>query len=178
MTRALSEGQLVRKAAASGDIAALEEIAGIIEGFPAGSGEWPIGPWICHFVDCAPPEVLRWALGHGAPVDPEVEDGYPPIHCLLEGPSAHRYENLAILIAAGADVNRRGTNDWTPLHHAAARDDLRAMQMLLDAGADPSLRTRIDDYATPEEEARILGRHASADFIRDYRPGGTPGNRP
>lgn len=175
MNRAFEDANLVTRAAASGDIAVLEEIAAIIDGFPAGSGEWPTGHWICLLVTCATCDVLRWALARGAPVDPDVDDGHPPIHCILDAPARHRYENLAILIEAGADVNRRGVNDWTPLHHAAIRDDRRAMQILLDAGADPAIRTRIDDRATPEEEARNLGHVASADFLRDYVPARRPG---
>ena len=168
MSRALSDEALVREAAAAGDIAALEEIARIIDGFPDGHGDWPVGPWICVLVTSGTPEVVRWALSRGAPVDPEVEDGYPPIHCLLDEPAPDRSEKLAILIAAGADLDRHGINDWTPLHVAAVRDDVEAMRMLLDAGADPSIRTRIDNDATAEEEARALGHDASADFIRDY----------
>jgi ankyrin repeat protein len=61
---------------------------------------------------------------------------------------------LAALLAAGADVHRRGLNDWTPLHFAAAADDPVAVTMLLDAGADPWARTRIDDFETPLDVAR------------------------
>lgn len=159
----------VRRAAEAGDIGALEEIAALLDGFPAGSTEWPVvEPWIVLIATCGTPSALNWALSRGAPVDPEVDDGFPPLHALIDAPIPHRHENMAILIAAGADVNRRGINDWTPLHHAAVRDDTRAIQLLLDCGADRDVRTRIDNCTTPEEEARLLGHARSADFIRDY----------
>ena len=71
-------------------------------------------------------------------------------------------EVLRLLLAFGADPNQRGLNDYTPLHMAVDVRDLIAIQILLDAGADPSLRTRIDDCDTPEEMARAAGLDAFA----------------
>ena len=48
---------------------------------------------------------------------------------------------------------------------AAIRDDEKAMHMLLIAGADRTITTKVDDDATAEEEARNLGHFKSADFI-------------
>jgi len=39
---------------------------------------------------------------------------------------------------------------------AAARNDVTALKIFVKYGADLSIRTDIDDYATPLEEARIL----------------------
>ena len=61
-------------------------------------------------------------------------------------------------------------NDYTPLHYAAARDDARAVELLLAHGADPDARTRIDDRAKPLEEAERLGSTRAA---RVLRVGGT-----
>lgn len=46
----------------------------------------------------------------------------------------------AMLIGAGADVNRRTTIATTPLHFAAGKDNAELVGMLLRAGADPDLR--------------------------------------
>jgi hypothetical protein len=45
---------------------------------------------------------------------------------------------IAVLVAAGADVNARfrGPHRETPLHWAASSDDVEALEALLDAGAD------------------------------------------
>ena len=53
-------------------------------------------------------------------------------------------------------MNLKGVNDWTPAHMAAARDDVEALRVLVAHGADVSIRTTIDGYATPLEEARNL----------------------
>ena len=59
-------------------------------------------------------------------------------------------------------MNAYGVNGWTPLHMAAGYGDLPALEVLLNAGADPTIKTEIDDYLTPAEEARKLGQHAAA----------------
>lgn len=69
---------------------------------------------------------------------------------------------------ASADLNEHGMNDWTPLHEAAIREDFDCIRLLLNAGADKSVKSRIDDSATAEHEARLLGHIQSANLIRDY----------
>jgi ankyrin repeat protein len=56
---------------------------------------------------------------------------------------------LRMLLSFGADPNQRGTNDYTPLHMAVDEKNSLAIQILLDAGADPELRTRIDARSSP-----------------------------
>jgi ankyrin repeat protein len=72
---------------------------------------------------------------------------------------------IRTLLEIGADPNppvldgfpQRGINDFTPLHMAVAERNLLAVQILLDAGSDPDLRTRIDDCETPLEMAESAG---------------------
>lgn len=71
----------------------------------------------------------------------------------------HERKNCALhdimraLISAGADVNLKGRDDWTPMHAAIARGDLVALEILAAAGANPDIPTTIDacesarDYA-------------------------------
>jgi ankyrin repeat protein len=47
------------------------------------------------------------------------------------------------LIARGADVNIRAYDDYTPLHQAAFRGNLKAAKLLIDHGADVNFRGRI-----------------------------------
>ncbi len=72
-------------------------------------------------------------------------------------PGANRRTDVAdiirLLLAFGADPNQRGINDYTPLHMAVAERNPAAVRLLLDGGADPELRTRIDSYETPLEMA-------------------------
>jgi len=63
-------------------------------------------------------------------------DGSTPLHCATW--KGHP-EVVALLLAAGADVNAQNQNEhWgtTPLHAAAHADQAAIAQMLLDHGAD------------------------------------------
>ena len=62
------------------------------------------------------------------------------------------------------------TNGWSPLHMAAARNDLQAIKILLDNGANTTLKTIIDNYCTAEQEAVILGKHEAAELIKTCKP--------
>jgi hypothetical protein len=61
------------------------------------------------------------------------------------------------VLSFGVDPNQRGINDYTPLHMAVAERNLLAVHILLDGGADPGLRTRIDECETPLEMAEAAG---------------------
>jgi hypothetical protein len=50
---------------------------------------------------------------------------------------------------------------------AAAREDIEALKILIKHGADLNVRTHIDDYATPLEEAQILGKTRSVEFLKN-----------
>jgi ankyrin repeat protein len=104
----------------------------------------------------------------GAGSDPNYQDdaGFPALHALLSTSRNDRYELLALLLGAGSDPNQRGFNDWTPLHRAVAIRDVEAIRLLLEAGADPRLRTRIDECATALEEAEAAGCDDCASLLR------------
>jgi hypothetical protein len=151
------------------DFAGLEEAMQIVDSFPHGQLGTSSAPyWITIAAGAGALGVVDWMLDKGVTAD--VSDGgqEPPLHCALALNDDVRYAMLDKLIAAGCDVNRHGIHDWTPLQMAAVREDFRAMEVLLDAGADPCRRTRIDESMTPAEEARNLGHPAAADFIDRY----------
>ena len=81
-----------------------------------------------------------------------------------------RLEVLKLLLRHGAQMTR-GLNDWTPLHYAASTRDLEALRLLLEAGADPTIRTRIDDLSTPLEEAEAAGFAEGAALLRQAMEG-------
>jgi ankyrin repeat protein len=74
-------------------------------------------------------------------------------------------EVLKLLLAFKSDPNQRGINDYTPLHMAVSEHDLRAVDLLLQAGAAPSLRTRIDNCETPREMAEKAGLREIAEML-------------
>src|SRR5262249_52975840 len=83
--------------------------------------------------------------------------GFPSIHAALSTDRPDKNELIKLLLEKGADPNQRGLNDWTPLHHAVARRDVQSIKLLVRGGADPELRTRIDDCETALEAAELVG---------------------
>ena len=152
-----------------GDLDQLEFAAQVVDSFPYGKDGFHGTHWIVHAVCSGNLKSVLWMIEKQVATRVASEDGFPPLIACIDVDSEDRYEILAALIAAGADVNARGVNGWTPLHLAAIRDDERAMHMLLIAGADPSIRTNCDDTATAAEEARNLGHQASAEFICRFK---------
>ena len=150
-----------------GDVQALERARAEIDGFPHGVDPILETRWISHAVDCGTVAAVVWMLGQGVEIDFRDDEGMTVLHRCLQR-DTERHEVLAVLLAAGANLDLHGVNDWTALHMAAAWGDLEAVRMLLGAGADRTIRTRIDEFATPEEEARTLGQQAAAELIAGW----------
>ena len=92
--------------------------------------------------------------------------GFPSIIAALSTNRRDKLEIVQVLLKHGADPNRRGVNDWTPLHYAVSIRDLSAMNLLLASGANPCLRTRIDECSTALAEAEQAGFEPEADLLR------------
>jgi len=68
------------------------------------------------------------------------------------------------LLAAGAWVNLRNAQGWTPLHVAAAGGDSAVVSVLLEYGADVHAQSNIG--ITPLYNAmRLSGKHAIVDML-------------
>jgi ankyrin repeat protein len=94
------------------------------------------------------------------------EEGYTPVLAAIERDKDDRYEVLKLILSSGADVNGKGINDYTPAHLAALRDDVEALKKLVKFGADLTIRTNIDLYATPLEEAKHFKCKAAIEFLK------------
>lgn len=105
-------------------------------------------------------------LALGANASYPDQSGFPSLIATLSTTRADRHRILELLLANGAQVDQRGVNDYTPLHYAVALRDLRAIEILLAHGADPLLRTRIDDCSTPLEDATSIGFPEAVDLLR------------
>ncbi len=148
-----------------GDLDALRAAVGDPGLIPNGRMSDTIGPCLTYAIHLSPLGFIRTLLELGADPNAPIDGGFPPLiaalTCTREGPGKTRRTDvddvLRLLLSFGADPNQRGINDYTPLHMAVAERNPLAVQILLDSGADPELRTRIDEYETPADMARNAG---------------------
>src|SRR5688500_14107140 len=158
--------QRIDEAFETGDLSALRAAVDDPAVIPNGQMPLTVGSCLVHAVYRSPLAFIRTLLEIGADVNGPVDDGFPPLiaalSCTRQVPGSKPRTDVAdvlkLLLSFGADPNQRGINDYTPLHMAVAEGNALAVQILLDGGADPELRTRIDDCETPLEMARATGR--------------------
>lgn len=157
--------QRILDALATGTRHEWERLSAEVSGFPHGVDDLVHRRWIVNALGSGSIDSVRWMLEKHVDLNFRDEEGYTPLHVAIEREPPARYELLELLLHAGAPINRKGINDWTPAHMAAARDDVEALKVLVRHGADLSIRTQIDDYATPLEEARNLGSTNAAKYL-------------
>lgn len=156
-----------------GDLEALRAAVDDPAAVPNGHVHDAIGACLVYAIYRSPLAFIRRLLEIGADPNAPPDDGFPPLiaalSCSREAPGTTKRtdveEILRLLLSFGADPNARGINDYTPLHMAVAERNGVAVQVLLDGGADATLRTRIDDCETPEEMARAAGMPEVADML-------------
>jgi len=149
----------------SGDLDALRAGVGDPGAVPNGRMPDGIGSCLVYAIYHSPRAFIRTLLELGAAPRAPCPDGFPPLIAALScrraaSGSAGRSDVddvIRLLLAFGADPNQRGINDYTSLHMAVAERDPLAVQLLLDGGADPDLRTRIDDCETALDMAQAAG---------------------
>jgi len=163
----MHEALAIHEAYRRGDLEGLKKLLGEPPDFPNCRGSAGAGDIILEYaIYHSPLPFIRALLELGAGPNYEDHAGFPALIAALSADRADRYQLVELLLGSGADIQARGLNDWTPLHYAAATDDLEAIELLLARGADPDARTRIDHYATPLEEAEILGRTEALRLLR------------
>lgn len=148
----------------------LSSLSRKVDGFPDGVDGFIGRHWITNAIDCGSKLSVEWMIGQGVNLNLRDEEGYTVLHSALERHRDDRHEILRALLQAGAPVNAFGVNGWTPAHMAAAREDIEALKLLIEHNADLSIRTNIDDYSTPLEEARLLGKEKSVRFLEEHSP--------
>ena len=166
MNEAMRAHLRLEQALRAGDLEAARFALGNPADFANARDAYMNSPILSYAITWAPIDLVRALLEAGA--DPNYEDlgGFPSLLAAIDAPRDDVPALLALLLQFGADVQQRGINDYTPLHHAAARDDAAAVEVLLAGGADPEARTRIDDCSTPLEEALRGGCEAAVRALR------------
>ena len=165
--------QRIDDAFRKGDLDALHAAVDDPAVVPNGRMPDTVGPCLVYAIYHSPLPFIRTLLEIGADANASVHDGFPPLiaalSCSGEASGADRRtdvdEILRLLLRFGADPNQRGINDYTALHLAVAQRDPLAVQILLDHGADPELRTRIDECQTPFEMAEAAGLAVIAEML-------------
>jgi uncharacterized protein len=149
----------------TGDLEALRAAVDDPAAIPNGRLPITIGSCLVYAIYHSPLTFIRTLLEIGADANAPADDGFPPLIaalcCARDVPGGTKRTDvddiLRVLLSFGADPNQRGINDYTALHMAVAARQPLAVQMLLDAGANPELRTRIDECETPLEMAEAAG---------------------
>lgn len=86
------------------------------------------------------PAIVRLLLDRGADVTQAAQNG-ARVQAIHAAVSSNQADVVAWLLDAGADVNARQQQDYTPLMGAAANARHEIIDLLLARGADPSLVT-------------------------------------
>jgi ankyrin repeat protein len=165
----------IHKAFCAGDLVALRAAVDDPSVIPNGPMPLAIGSCLEYAIYHSPLPFIRTLLELGADPNPSDHIGFPPLIAALscsrsQAGSPARPDVIAIvelLLEFGVDPNQRGINDYTPLHMAVAERNLRAIRVLLNAGADPLAKTRIDEHETPRAMAVAAGLTEIAEMFAD-----------
>lgn len=161
---AYGDDEEIMRVLASGNVADLDELAELVDGFPDGVDGYG-RHWITNAIDCGSLLALNWMIGRGVALRFRDDEGYTPLHSAIDGTRDDRLAVIELLLQRGADPDLRGINGYTAAHLAALRNDVPTLQLLVRYGADFDLRTVIDGDTTPLEEAQYFGRLDAVAFL-------------
>ncbi|HEY9094337.1 MAG TPA: ankyrin repeat domain-containing protein [Hydrogenophaga sp.] len=116
-------------------------------------------------------ELARELIAHKADVN---KPGWTPLHYACSNPQPESRDMAALLLENHAYIDAESPNKTTPLMMAAHYGHADAVKLLLEEGADPSLRN--EQGLTAVDFARRAGRAEQADmiaaFVRAKQPTG------
>jgi ankyrin repeat protein len=171
--RAYEQFKKIDAAFRAGDLDALRAAVDETGVVPNGPMPLAIGSCLEYAIYHSPLPFIRTLLEIGADPNPVNHAGFPPLIAALSSnrsrPGSPARTDVShimrLLLSFGADPNQRGINDYTPLHMAVSERNLTAVEILLKAGADPFLRTQIDDCETPRSMADNAGLREIAELL-------------
>ncbi len=165
----MTDAIAIHEAYKRGDLDALKAALGDPPDFPNSRGPSAVGEIILEYaIYHSPLDFIDRLLDLGA--DPNYGDhaGFPSLIAALSSGRPDVLGLVEALLGYGADIEGRGVNGYTPLHYAAAGNDVKAVELLLARGADAAAKTSVDDFNTPLEEAESLGSAEAAAVLRAY----------
>ncbi|MDQ6883532.1 MAG: ankyrin repeat domain-containing protein [Candidatus Dormibacteraeota bacterium] len=114
------------------------------------------------------PRIARALIDAGADVNAEARDP-SRVRPLQSAVSGRHRGVVEILLDAGADPNPAQAHGWTALHSAAHQGNGPMIALLLEHGADRTVRA--DNGQRPADMAREAGYHDLADELERAVPG-------
>lgn len=111
------------------------------------------------------PEAVDALLNAGADVNLASIESMK-VAPLASASAAGQYAIAKKLIAHGANVNTRASNDFTPLHESAASGRIEFATLLLEHGADVNAKTT--DGKTPLDYAREHDRKEMVELLEKH----------
>jgi ankyrin repeat protein len=109
---------------------------------------------------------VRHALEMGIHIDMQDNEGCTALHRIAHVVNLKNINIMSLLINKGANVNAKNNDGFTPLHLAVFGGCIEAIRLLLDAGADSSIKDNSDnssmDYANDELKNLISSESISA----------------
>ena len=110
-------------------------------------------------------DTMRYLLEHGASASEKHENGFSPLIYLCRGDKGEHPEKIKLLLAYQAPVNDIGPQGRTALHYAAAAGFLEVMTILLDHGADFTIRDQQGE--TPLQLARRNKKISATNILEE-----------
>ncbi len=126
------------------------------QAFPHGRDSFLDRHWITNAIHYKAEKAIRWMVEQGVDLSYRDEEGLTSLSEILDCDDAQfRYAMLRVLLAAGAKHDVIGSNAFTTAHCAAVGNDVEALRILKEYGADLCAATLDFSWSTPEDVARF-----------------------
>ena len=111
-------------------------------------------------------EVLRNLIDVISDIDINCKDrdGQTTLHYAVE---SKRVDAITLLVSKGADVHAVDSRGRTPMHRAAAKNNLLAIDCIVELAGKDSIDKVDHQSRTPEQLARQYGAMAAAEHLRE-----------